>query len=524
MQPRPYQIPCHEATVDFIERGAKHGYVVAECSSGKSWLIAWAAEYIVTHGLGRVLVLADRSKLIEQNAAKFSPTTQIGVVSASLKRAEYGHAITIGGIQTVYNKAEQLGHIDWILIDECEAVRNNFDSDSRYHQLLRAYPNARIIGYSATPYTLEDGQIGWGKQIYEITYATLLNGGFCTPITNKIADEPDLSKVPIKGKEFVLEALGAALSDDALVNKTTQKIARYLKQSRVQKTLIFATTAEHAFKIGQVLQACGLQSYVVHGGKTQEQREWAYATFQQPDSGLDILINVELLTKGVDFTCVDCIVCVRPTESMRLWFQILGRAIRLHPGKTRALLLDFSGNLRKFGTLGNPIWKYFGSTKTKVGKALKICPSCEGSVNIGTSQCPECNYVFLKEQVEREIAHEKEADFKSDTTKPHSVERWYNINYIAYSRHPAKNGKHDTLKVSYIAGNAKFYEFKCFDHPQGSWALKQAQLWAKDRGEVPNDVAHALDIKDTWRTPKRICVRPQKGNSKYFEVVGYSWQ
>jgi DNA repair protein RadD len=131
--------------------------------------------------------------------------------------------------------------------------------------------------------------------------------------------------------------------------------------------------------------------------------------------------------------------------------------------------------------------------------------------------------VFLKEDVEKELKHEADADLESDTTKPHSVERWYTPSHIVYSRHLGRDGKPDTLKVTYICGKTNFYEFKGFDHPRDSWANKFALKWAQERGSVPRDIENALAICDTWKKPKTICVRPQKGNPKYNDVCGYEW-
>lgn len=515
MQFRPYQENAHNATVGFLHSEKGNGIVVAECSAGKSLMIARAAEHLHKQS-ARTLVLADRAKLLRQNFAKFSNPNDVGIVSAGLGSEDYSRDIIVAGIQTIYNKAKLLGQIDYILADECEAIGNDFSSDSRYHQLLRAYPSARIVGYTATPYTLREGSIGWGKVIHEITYQQLLDGGYCVPLTNKIADTPDLSKIKHSGAEFNLTALGEYMRQPELVEKAAQKTAAYIFKYKRKKTLGFCVDIEHALSMAKVLQQYGLNVDMVHGEMTEPQKEMHYHDFEH--GATDILLNVELLTKGADFPCIDCIANYRPTESMRLWFQILGRGIRPFEGLTECLLLDFTGNLNKFGTLGNPIWKYFGSEKKKIGNAQKICPQCEESINIGTTECSECGYEFIQSDIERELRHEAEADINTDMTKPHNPERYYTVTKILYSHHTSKSGG-ESLRVEYIAGKFSVSEYIPFGS-QAPWAKHRCIKFIRPRSNLlPESIGEAMNLCNAWKKPKLIKVAPQKNNPKYYELL-----
>lgn len=521
MQLRPNQIAAQNSTVDFIHKGTGNGIVAAECSAGKSLLIANTAEHL--HSCKqRVLVLADRSKLIKQNFAKFANPENVGIVSAGLGGADYNKPIVIGGIQTIYNKHNQLGEVDWILGDECHGIGNNFASDGRYHQLIRAYPNARIIGYSATPYTLAEGALNWGHIIHEITYQQLLDDGFCTPLTNKVGAEPDLSSVEHTGKEYNLKSLGNYMRQSDLIESAAQKTIAYIRSTNRKKTLGFCVDVEHAFAMAMALKQYGANVDIVHGGMEEATKTMHYEWFERGDT--EILLNVELLTKGADFPCIDCIVNYRPTESMALWFQILGRGIRLFAGKTECLLLDFTGNLRKFGTLGNPIWKYYGSEKKKVGKAQKICPSCEESINIGRTQCSACDYIFLKTDIEKELKHEAEADIKSDMSKPMSAERFYTVRHIEYSEHASLKGN-ASLRVQYFSGRFSVSEYIPFGSV-APWAKKRCMEFIKYRSDLlPESIKEALELCVDWRKPKLIKVAPQQNNPKYYQLMSIEeWQ
>lgn len=518
---RPYQLSCQEATKNFVRNESGHGLIVAECSAGKSLMMADIAEWLYENGV-RPLILADRSKLIEQNAKKFSLNSHVGVVSAGLDKREYDAPIVVGGIQTLYNKSDLLGDVDFILADEGEAIGNNFESDSRYHQFLRCYPNARLLLYTATPYTLAEGGISYAKTVHEITYQDLLNGDFCVPLTNKLLDMPDLSDVKHTGEEFNLVALGEYMRQNELVQSAAKKTAEYIRNNNRKKTLGFCVDLEHAYQMAIALKQYGLNADMVAGSMDEAQREMHYHDFEHGDT--DVLLNVEILTKGADFPCIDCIAMYRPTESMRLYFQMLGRGIRLYKGKTECLLLDFTGNLSKFGTLGNPIWRYFGSEKKKVGKALKVCPACEEAVNIGRETCSDCGYIFLKEDIIKELKHEAEADTKSDMSKAKSVERIYTIGYIDYSDFTSSKGNR-MMKVTYHSGSFSCNEFPPFGNP-AYWAKKKVQEFMRGRSNViPTTLESALKLAPTWRKPKVMRFKPQEGSPKYYQPAGVvEWQ
>lgn len=404
-----------------------------------------------------------------------------------------------------------------VLVHNCHGVGNDFTSSTRYHQLIRAYPNARILGYSGTPYSLAEGAISWGKIIYEITYSELLKLGYVTPLTNKVADEPDLSNVKHSGAEYNLEALGNYMRQSELIEKAAQKTAHYIRANNRKKTLGFCVDVEHGFAMYEALRPYGFKIDMVHGSQLEDVRNIIYDSFEHGE--LDILLNVELITKGVDFPCIDCVAFYRPTESMALWEQAISRGIRLFEGKKECLLLDFTGNLRKFGTLGNPIWKYFGTEKKKVGKAQKICPACESSINIGKESCPDCGYIFTKEQIEKELKHQAEIDMQTDMSSSKNPERIYTVGRIEYSEHTSAKGR-KSFRVTYWSGRFQVSEYIPFGQ-RYKRAIEQQIKFMRGRGSsIPESIEAALEECHQWRKPKVIQVQPQQGNPKYWELKG----
>ena len=515
MQLRPYQQTALDAAIEFIHKGTGNGLISIPCGGGKSIIAAKIAEHIHTCRQ-RPIIVANRAKLLDQNASKLG--VEHGVVSAGLGRHEYTSPIVVGGIQTIYNKKHKLGHADWLLIDEVQSVPNDKNSDSRYTQFISNYQNARIIGLTATPFRTVEGALTLGPIIHETTYQKLWDAGYLVPLTNKLVDTPDLVDVDVQAGEYNIKQLNSVMNVDDLVYRTAQKIIAYT--TRRNKVLIFCVSVEHAKSMAGALYSMGQQATFVHGGQSEESRAMQYNDFE--NGHIKYLCNVELATIGVDFPCIDTIVILRPTKSLMLHEQMLGRGVRLYPSKRDCLVLDFAGNLAEHGNLGNPTWKWFGDKKAQQSKnKTKVCPKCEENISVFRTECPLCNYIFLKETIP--VEHNEDADTLTNLNAVATDERWYKCDQVIYSRNLGKNGKLDTLKIHYLCGKADFYQFICFDHPRDSWANKQALLWAKERGLIPESIKEALTLCDSWKVPKIVGVKPQKQNPKYKEVCGFEW-
>jgi DNA repair protein RadD len=145
-------------------RGNDNPCVVIPTGGGKTPVIATICSDAVTRWDGRVLILAHVKELLEQAADKLDqicPDIHVGVYSAGLKRRDTTHAVIIAGIQSVYQKAEQLGHFDLVIVDEAHMIP--MEGDGMYRRLLadmrRINPHLRVIGLTATPFRMASGPI-----------------------------------------------------------------------------------------------------------------------------------------------------------------------------------------------------------------------------------------------------------------------------------------------------------------------------------------------------------------------------
>lgn len=354
---RPYQKEAVSATVRYFQRHREPGVLVLPTGAGKSLVIAELARI----AKGRVLVLAHVKELVEQNHAKYeSYGLSAGIYSAGLERKDKDAKVIFGSIQSVARAAADFfKSFSLLVIDECHRV--SIEEDSQYARVIRALressPALCILGLTATPYRLGFGwlyqyhhrgalrteEARFFKQcIYELPLSYMIQSGYLTqPIQ---IDSPvagyDFSSL-LKhgpGTKFSMNDMEDLLKDQARV--TPGIIDNIIDMAKDRRgVMIFTSTVRHAEEILTHLPP--ESSALVVAETESSERERIIKRFK--DQELKYLVNVSILTTGFDAPHVDLIAILRPTESVSLYQQIVGRGLRLFPGKTDCLILDYTG-------------------------------------------------------------------------------------------------------------------------------------------------------------------------------------
>jgi len=516
---RWYQREAVEATWTFLRESSKSPVVVLPTGSGKSLLAAEMCRQAVTMWAGRVVVLAHRKELLEQNAGKIAallPDMDVGIYSAGLRRRDFEHDVVCAGIQSIYQKAHILGRRDLVIVDEVHLVPS--DGDGMYRQFLTELssynPHVRMVGLTATPFRTGEGAICapgnlFQKVCYGAPMAQLIADGYLCPLTNKASETAfDLSGVSIRGGEFVAREMELAFDADS--EKVTAAVRELIAKTASRRSvLIFCAGVNHAEHVtaaieAQTGQACGL----VTGQTTDLERSMTLADFAA--QRLKYLCNVNVLTTGYDAPCIDAIVVLRATESAGLFAQIVGRGSRLHPGKQDCLILDFGGNLERHGPIDAPTFGQRrgngnGSSERAGEVPVKACPNCREESVIQARTCGACGFEFPRST----ITHGSEADEASNVLV--APETLTVVSAVA-CRHQKKGVEPgtapDTMRVIYecvplgveiAAGNLsamtarRVSEWVCFEHE--GFARRRAEDWwmAHSALPVPNTIDEALD-------------------------------
>ncbi|MCL9781932.1 DEAD/DEAH box helicase [Vibrio sp. S4M6] len=354
---RPYQAESVKAVIHYFRKHSTPAVIVLPTGAGKSLVIAELARL----AKGRVLVLAHVKELVEQNHAKYEGYGLKGAIfSAGLGRKETNQQVVFASVQSVARNLEEFkNQYSLLVIDECHRVPDN--KNSSYQKVITHLsehnPGIKILGLTATPYRLG---MGWIYQyhtrgqvrteeprffrdcIFELPINYLLDEGFLTPA--KLIDAPvlsyDFSQLkPANTGRFKEAELDMVIEQSK--RATPQIIGQVLQMANNRKgIMIFAATVRHAQEIYALLPEH--QSDIVIGDTPTPERDDIIQRFKSQE--LKYLVNVSVLTTGFDAPHVDLIAILRPTESVSLYQQIVGRGLRLSPGKTECLVLDYAGN------------------------------------------------------------------------------------------------------------------------------------------------------------------------------------
>ncbi|EGQ8104760.1 ATP-dependent helicase [Vibrio parahaemolyticus] len=354
---RPYQADSVKAVIHYFRKHSTPAVIVLPTGAGKSLVIAELARL----AKGRVLVLAHVKELVEQNHAKYEGYGLKGAIfSAGLGRKETDQQVVFASVQSVVRNLDSFkNQFSLLVIDECHRVPD--DKNSSYQKVIthlrELNPGIKVLGLTATPYRLG---MGWIYQyhtrgqvrteesrffrdcIFELPIRYLLDENFLTPA--RMMDAPvlsyDFSQLKPANTGRYKEAEMDMVIDKAK-RATPQIVEQIIQYARERKgVMIFAATVRHAQEIHGLLPEG--KTAIVIGDTPTPERDAIIQAFKNRE--IKYLVNVSVLTTGFDAPHVDLIAILRPTESVSLYQQIVGRGLRLSEGKNECLVLDYAGN------------------------------------------------------------------------------------------------------------------------------------------------------------------------------------
>jgi len=404
---RGYQQECIDSIVTYCKNNpGLNPIAVLPTGAGKSIIIAKLCERILKMKPGlKILVLAHRKELIEQNAAKVSENIDVGIYHAGIGSRDTDNDVVFAGIQSIAGNLDEFKNVGLVIVDEAHLIP--FRSDSRYRRVLEFF-DRRVIGFTATPYRLDGGLLHCGNDamfdqiVFDISIREMIDQGYLCSMISKVSNiQPDLDSVNIRMGEYVKEQIDDLMMDPVLVQNSVESIVAYGCDRT--KVLIFACGIKH----GEILQDLIRNSKMVTGDTPKEEREQILLDFKH--NKIKYLINVDVLTTGFDEPSIDMLVMLRPTKSTALYVQMVGRGLRIWTNKENCLILDYAQNIREHG----PIDKVKINFDVDKGKAkaeefdYKVCPQCEAVNDIGNDVCYECEYQL---KIVRSVNHEDEPD------------------------------------------------------------------------------------------------------------------
>lgn len=434
MELRDYQKGAMNKAYSFIQRNpGEHGYVLAPGGSGKSVMISALASQLAADGK-RVVVLARSEKLVAQNYDKSPNLGVCGIYCAGLGQQDASKQVTFATIQSIHNVL--LPHNpDFVLVDECDEIHPDPESNTQYWHFMRRNGEPTIIGFTATDYRSKSGKIEWGRKICEIPLKMLIDSGHLCPPVQKQGAAPDVSHVRITAGEFNGQDLGKIYDDPELLDISIKKIIQYMDGRN--RGLVFSQSVKHGKILTENLNANGIPSLFIDGDTDKKDLQ---KILQLHELGAyRILVNCMLATVGYDLPWLDLVAIIRSTNSKRLFEQMIYRGTRLYEGKKDFLLLDMGGNLERHGGLGAPLREKKKGREAISTAPGKICPKCEEYVEFGSMQCPDCGFEF-PEPEQTKVSHEYEPSKASPTYEPLPLKLWLTVTRTDYIKSKTKAG------------------------------------------------------------------------------------
>lgn len=370
MQLRDYQ----DAGVNEIRQSlAVHNRVlyVAPCGSGKTQVFSYISKH-ASNKNNTTLILVHRRELIKQTSSALNSWgVSHGIISPDYRQTF--DDVQVASVQTVVRRLGKIPAPKLIIVDEC-----HHSTSKTYKKILGFYPDIKIIGFTASP-ARTDGQ-GLG-QVYQTmitgpTVQYLIDNGYLSPfIVYAPPQAIDLSDVHTRAGDYAIEEIAVKMDKASICGDVIQHYRRYLNGA---PAIIFCVTVAHAKHVAEQFASEGFHAAAVYGDMPNKERDETMSALK--DGKLNIVTSCALVDEGFDAPAVHGVILLRPTKSLVLHTQQMGRAIRICEGKSQAIVLDHVNNCGKLGLPTQPIaWTLDGKNKASIK---------------GPSQCKRCYKVF----------------------------------------------------------------------------------------------------------------------------------
>jgi superfamily II DNA or RNA helicase len=407
---RPYQ----QAAIDDARQAYANGCrsVLFQLPTGGGKTITAST---VVHGAAEkrnsVWWLTHRRELAMQASKTFYG---LGIPHGTIQSGHISNAsalVQVASIQTIARRIDQLAPPDLIIFDECHHI-----GAKSWTALFNAFPKARILGLTATPWRLDGQGLGqWFQHMVEgPTTRELIDEGSLCEFRLFAPSAPDLSDVRTAAGDYQRGSLAKAMDKPAIVGDA---ISHYRTLCPGKRAVVFAAGVENSKNIVAQFRGAGIPAEHVDGSMGNEERDAVVERFRRGETL--ILSNADLFGEGFDVPAIEAAILLRPTKSLSLYLQQVGRALRPMEGKSEAIILDHAGNSLTHGLPDDAReWSLEDREKKKRASPTEVpvrqCAECF-FVYRPAPKCPQCGHVTPVqarelEQVEGTLAEVKRTE------------------------------------------------------------------------------------------------------------------
>jgi len=402
MKLRPYQEDLIDKTRQALRRN-KRVLMQAPTGAGKTAITVYMMSRAAEAGKTSVMAVHQNELLTQTSKALWDGKLEHGMIASGKTRSYM--AAQVASVQTWVRRMDQYSEPDLIIIDECHR-----SAASTYQKILEQYPNARVIGLTATPQRTDgkglDGT--YTELVQGPTIRQLIDAGYlCDYEIFAPPSSLDLSEVKTKMGDYDKKQLEHEVDKPTI---TGDAVATYKKHANGKRAAVMCVSIRHAEHVMESYNAAGVPAEMLEGKMTNKEREAVIDRFR---SGETLIVTaVQLLIEGLDLPAIEVIQWLRPTQSLIVYLQGNGRGFRVSEGKEKLTILDQVANYKRHGLPDDDReWTLEGRKKGKKRKpdeeadvSIQQCKHCFHIFRPGVAVCPSCGKpVEVRQKAEIEV-------------------------------------------------------------------------------------------------------------------------
>jgi superfamily II DNA or RNA helicase len=394
---RPYQHQLLEGIRQAMRQGHRRVLAVMPTGAGKGTTIAAMGASAAARN-HRVLVLAHRAELIADLSGRIHSFGIPHGIIASGYREDLRQPVQVGSVQTVVRRLGRIPAPSMVIQDEA----HHLVAGNMWGKIIAAWPQAYLIGKTATPERLSGEGLGQGHggfftaMVLGPDAAWLTQEGFLVPARIFAPPGIDLSAVKrFDTRKGHQQSEGILRQGQAMGDAVTH-YRRTIEGIHNGTAIAFCCSVAHADAVAEGFRSQGIAAAMLDGNTDRGVRK---RLINDLGTGqLKVLTSCDIISEGTDIPSVTGAILLRPTDSLGLHLQQVGRVLRPCPGKSHAIINDHVGNTLRHGLPTDPRdWSLEGRLKGKTKKPseairIRICPACFAAIPSAANPCPECGH------------------------------------------------------------------------------------------------------------------------------------
>ena len=394
MQLRPYQDAAIAGVREAFRAGKRRVLLVAPTGAGKTVMFSYLAGSLMRNG-HNVLLMAHRDELLDQISRTLQQFDVPHGFIAARRQLMLRHKVQVAGVHTLKNRCATLRwKPDWIICDEAHHA-----TAGSWATIIKAYPESKVIGVTATPCRLDGRGLGnvFDEMVIGPQVADLIRDGYLSKIRYFCPATVDTSGLKKRMGDFKANEINEMVN---LPKVTGEAVDCYRRLCDGQPAVAFCASIAHSEHVAETFRAAGYRWASLDSRMTHEARR--EAVLGLGNGALHGISSCDIISEGFDLPIVSAAILLRPTASLSLFLQQVGRVLRIAPGKAHATIIDHVGNVgamrrgewvERHGFAEDiREWSLEGRVKRATGVSVSICEECFAVMPIGARECPHCGW------------------------------------------------------------------------------------------------------------------------------------